>query len=107
MKILIGIRKTSQLSGIYEDAVQIEGQSTDVITTGSEEFVRGFVKEIRELEKELPQLYKERYHFEEYDYVGYSEEEYNKIVCEYNDKINNANTLKKYKTVIMIDGDIL
>lgn len=107
MKVLIGIRETSQMAGSNEHSPMIEGQSTEIITTGSEEFIRQFVKEIRELEKGLPNLYKEKFEFDEWGYKGKTEkecEEFDDIII---DKINHANTLKKYRTLLLIDGEIL
>lgn len=107
MKVLIGIRRTSQLAGSDEFAPSIEGQSTEILTTGSEEFIRTFVKEIRELEKELPRLYKEKFEFDGWGYKSKTEkecEEFDEMII---DKINHANSLKKYSTVLLIDGEIL
>jgi hypothetical protein len=107
MKVLIGIRRTSQMAGSNEHSPMIEGQSTEIITTGSEEFIRNFVKEIRELEKELPSLYKEKFEFDEWGWEGKSEKECEEIDMKMTDKINHANSLKKYSTVLLIDGEIL
>jgi hypothetical protein len=107
MKVLIGIRRTSQSTGNDVSYSIIEGQSTEIITTGSEEFIRNFVKEIRELEKELPRLYKEKFEFDEWGWEGKSEKECEEIDMKMTDKINHANSLKKYSTVLLIDGEIL
>ncbi len=107
MKVLIGIKRTSQLSGIYEDAVRIDGQSTTIITSGTEEEVRSFVKKYRELEKQLPSLRDKHHEFAEYGWQGKSEEECEKIEVEFNELIDEASTLEKYNTVLMISGELL
>ena len=103
VKVLIGIRRTSQMAGIYEDSPLIRGQQTDIITTGTEEEVRSFVKKFKNLEKELPKLTDQLDRFLENFYSTVSEE----TLAELERKIIEAKTLKKYDTVLMIDGEII
>ena len=107
MKVLIGIRRTTQTIPDVSYSI-IEGQSTEIITTGSEEYIKKFVKNIRNLEKDLPSLHKAKFEFDEEGWKDCeSDEEIENIGQNLSDKIYVANSLKKYSTVLLIDAEIL
>jgi len=112
MKLLLGIKKTNQLAGIYEGSALIEGQSTEIIFKGTEAEIKDFLKECDKLGVELRSLYREQTKIEEASmYCSGDTDEDNKRWEEIDARIENitykGGIRNNYETLLMINGEIL